>query len=125
MSLLPLPPISAYDAPLAHSSRSPLVTQAVATLHQIYFAATSMLGSGNFDVQRVHHHLDLLIKTGLPLLATLEGVAGSEFIPTEWLHDTARKFSALLLELLEAEKLVEGKCVLPHLFTDSGFTTTT
>jgi hypothetical protein len=123
MSLLPLPPISACDAPL-RSSRSPLVIQTVATLHQIYFAATAMLVSGNFDVQRILHHLDLLMKTGLPLLATLESVAEPESIPTEWLHDTAGKLSALLLELLEAEKLVEGECVLPlSIYPNSDFTT--
>jgi len=49
------------------------------------------------------------MKTGLPLLATLEEVARAEFIPMEWLRDTAGKFSALLLELLEAEKAVEGQ----------------
>jgi len=77
----------------------------------MYFTATSMLTSGTFELQRVRAHQDLLFKTGLPLLATLEEVAEAESIPTDWLHDMAEKFSALLLELLEAEKAVEGRCV--------------
>ncbi len=112
MSLLPLRPIPAHSS---HLARSPAVTRAVDTLRQMYFTATSMLASGNFELQRVRYHQELLIKTGLPLLATLEEVAGAESIPTEWLHDAAGKFSALLLELLEAEKAVEGRCV-PYLF---------
>ncbi len=108
MPLLPLPPFSANSAGI---SRLPDVTRAVGTLQQMYFTATSMLTSGTFELQRVRAHQDLLFKTGLPLLATLEEVAEAESIPTDWLHDMAEKFSALLLELLEAEKAVEGRCV--------------
>jgi hypothetical protein len=117
MSLPPLPPISS-DA--AHLARSPDVTRAVASLQQMYFTASAMLMSGNFDLQRVRYHQDSLIKTGLPLLATLEEVAETEFIPIEWLRDTVGKFSALLLELLEAENVVDERCMLYLLFTLNG-----
>jgi len=80
-------------------------------LNQLYFTATSMLGSREFELQRVQYHFDLLIKTGIPLLSALEEVSVAESIPMEWIHDTARKFSQLVVELLEAEKDVEGRYV--------------
>ena len=70
-----------------------------------------MLVSREFELQRVQYHFDLLIKTGIPLLAALEEVAIAEMIPIEWIYITARKLSKLVVELLEAEKDVEGWCV--------------
>jgi hypothetical protein len=112
MSLLPLPSITPSGS---HLARSPDVTRALDTLRQLYFTATSILKSGGFQRQRLRAHQDLLLQTRFPLLATLEEVAETESIPTEWLYDTAGKFSALLLELLEAERAVDGMCV-PSLF---------
>jgi len=74
-----------------------------------------MLASQDFELHRVRYHLDSLIKHGIPHLAALEEVTERQDIPARWLHDSANKFSALLIELLEAEKAVEGKCVISYL----------
>jgi hypothetical protein len=57
----------------------------------------------------VQYQLDSFIRNGIPLLEALEQVAIAEFIPLAWIHDTAQKFSKLIVELLEAEKDVEGR----------------
>jgi hypothetical protein len=79
---------------------------------QMYFTTTSMLTSREFELQRVQNHFDLLIKSGIPLLAALEKVAVAKLIPMEWIHNTAQKLSKLVVELLEAEKDFEGRCVM-------------
>jgi hypothetical protein len=68
-----------------------------------------MLASREFELQRVQYQLDSFIRSGFPLLEALEQVAVAEFIPLAWIHDTAQKFSKLIVELLEAEKDVEGR----------------
>ena len=70
-----------------------------------------MLNSREFEVQRVQFQIDLLIKTGIPLLAALEEVAVAEFILMAWIHDTAQKMSTLVVELLEAETDVQEQCI--------------
>ena len=107
-SLLPLPPVAAGEG----CSRLPRVMTSIDTLRQTYFTAKSMLASGDFELQRVCYHRDSLIRHSLPQLAALEEVAVDECIPIEWLHDSAQRFGALLLELLEAEKAIEGKCII-------------
>jgi hypothetical protein len=71
-----------------------------------------MLETSDYELQRVRYHQDTIIKQALPQLAALEEVAGDEFITRDWLHDSARKFSSVLLELFEAETNIQGKCVM-------------
>jgi hypothetical protein len=70
-----------------------------------------MLASREFESQRVQYHLNLLVKTGIPLLTALEEAAVAESIPMGWIHDTAQKLAQLLVELLEAGNDVEGRYV--------------
>ena len=88
---------------------SPNVITAVQTLQGCLYAASSMLHSHDLEAQRIHHHIDLVIDTAYPLLETLEEVADEEGIPIEWITESARKFSTLLLQLLDARDVAQGR----------------
>jgi len=69
-----------------------------------------MLGTQDLEANRVQSHIDNIAKTAFPLLIALEEVADKEGISIEWVQDSARKFSGLLVQLLEARDVTQNRC---------------
>ena len=102
---IPLPP---------HSSAWPgNVQTAYTSLQNLYTRALELLSLDDTDPLRLRFHLGRIYDEGIPLLIALEedSASSAQWVPTEWLEESARAMGRLALRLEEAVVGTELRCV--------------